>query len=64
MGYCIIALFISILGINLNQKLDKIWYELHCLNQMFHKPTNKLTFSKDGKSVTLTIVGIDENEDE
>ena len=55
----IICLLICILGLNLNQKLDKIWYELHCLRQIFYKPENKISFSKDGKSVTLTIVGIE-----
>ena len=63
MEWLIVCLLICILGINLNQKLDKIWYELHCLNQMFHKPENKLTFSKDGKTATLHIIGIEKEEE-
>ena len=62
MEYIFLILLICVLGFQIHSQFNKIYSEVRYIRQLFTAPGTSIKFSKNGKTCTLTIRPINDEE--
>lgn len=62
MEYIFLVVLICVLGLQMYQYFQKLYSEVRYMRQLFTAPCAKIKFSEDGKTCTITIRPLDEEE--